>query len=243
MKTTFCSLIALAGLLSSMAAAQETPVAKPMFPKDTFDGWVQRGGTAKYEIKDGEVIGTSVANTENSFMCTEKNYANFILEMDLKIDDTLNSGIQIRSESFPERKAWEWTNAAGETKRGNINANRVHGYQIEIDPSDRAWSGGIYDEARRAWLVDLSKPEQKAAGQAFKKGDWNHYRIEAIGPNFKVSVNGVQTAELKDEMTRTGFIALQVHSVGNDAAKIGKQVRWKNIMITELPEAAPAAKP
>lgn len=239
-------LIALGCLLLSpvTAFAQPAPaatpaVAKPMFPKDTFDGWTQKGGKATYEIKDGEVIGTSVANTDNTFMCTDKIYSDFILEVDVKVDDTLNSGIQIRSEVFPERKAWEWKNADGSVKRGNIAANRVHGYQVEIDPSDRAWSGGIYDEARRAWLVQLDKPEQKAAREAFKKGDWNHYRIEAVGPVIKTSINGVPTAELKDEMTPKGFIALQVHSVGNDAAKIGKQVRWKNIMLTDLAPATP----
>src|SRR5690606_41007536 len=108
------------------------------------------------------VIGATVQNSPNSLMTTEKMYDDFILELEYKVDSTMNSGIQIRSNSLPYYKN-----------------GRVHGYQIEIDPSDRAWSAGIYDEGRRGWLVNLNN--NPVAQKAFKQNDWNHYRIEAIG--------------------------------------------------------------
>jgi hypothetical protein len=104
----------------------------------------------------------------------------------------------------------------------------VHGYQAEIDPSDRRYSGGIYDEARRGWLYPLSL--NPMGQKAFRNGEWNNYRIEAIGNELRVWVNGVNTANLVDDMTAEGFIALQVHSI-NDEYMAGREVRWRNVRI------------
>jgi hypothetical protein len=145
-------------------------------------------------------------------LVTDKTYGDFILELEFKVDSTMNSGIQIRSESTPE-----------------YNNGRVHGYQVEIDPSARAWSGGIYDEARRGWLYPLIY--NPAAQGAFKQGQWNHYHIECIGNTIRTWVNGIPAASLVDNMTSRGFIALQVHAIGNDQSKAGEQIRWRNIRI------------
>ncbi|MCA9435663.1 MAG: DUF1080 domain-containing protein, partial [Candidatus Omnitrophica bacterium] len=153
-----------------------------LFNGKNLDGWVQKGGKANYTVEDGVIVGTSVPNTENSFLCTEKDYSDFVLELDFKVDPKLNSGIQIRSESKADYKNY-----------------RVHGYQVEIDPSTRAWSAGIYDEARRGWLNNLENNEP--ARKAFKQNDWNHYRIVAIGDSIKTWINGVPAADLQDDMT------------------------------------------
>ena len=109
-----------------------------LFNGKDLQGWKQLNGKAKYEVKNGEIVGTTVLNEPNSFLTTEKDYGNFILELELLVDTSMNSGIQIRSLSKPDYKD-----------------GRVHGYQVEIDPSKRAWSGGLYDEARRGWLYTL----------------------------------------------------------------------------------------
>ncbi|MEM6278630.1 MAG: family 16 glycoside hydrolase [Verrucomicrobiota bacterium] len=184
-----------------------------LFNGKNLDGWTQRGGVATYEVIDGAIVGTTVPKTPNSFLCTEKDYGNFILEVEYKVDPTLNCGIQFRSLSTPDYKD-----------------GRVHGYQAEIDPSDRGWSAGIYDEGRNGWLNDLSaNPE---ARYAFKQNDWNHYRIEAIGNHLVTFINGVRAADLVDDTTAKGFIALQVHGVGNRTDKL--QVRYRNIRIQDL---------
>lgn len=182
-----------------------------LFDGKSLDSWQQRGGKAIYKVESGAIVGISVKNTPNSFLCTKNTYGNFILELEFMVDDAMNSGIQIRSHSFVDYRN-----------------GRVHGYQVEIDPSERAWSAGIYDEARRGWLYDLRQNE--AARNAFKHGEWNHLHIEAIGPSIRTWLNGVPAANLIDSMTASGFIALQVHS----SEKAGIKVKWRNIRILDL---------
>lgn len=183
----------------------------PLFDGETLNGWTIKGGEAHYTVRDEIIVGSTVHDTPNTFLTTDRMYGDFILELDYKVDSTMNSGIQIRSNSFP-----------------HYRNGRVHGYQIEIDPSDRAWSAGIYDEARRGWLNTMDNNPK--AQQAFKQNDWNHYRIEAIGDTLKTWINDVPAAYLIDDKTSSGFIGLQVHSIGKDQ-KEGTEIQWKNIRI------------
>ena len=200
-----------ASLLFPWALFAEEPWT-PLFNGENLDGWTQRGGKAEYRIEGDCIVGTSVAGTPNSFLCTNKDYGDFILEFEFLVDPMLNSGVQFRSESKPDYKK-----------------GVVHGYQCEIDPSDRGWTTGIYDESRRGWLNTLEHND--AARFAFKQGDWNKVRIEAIGPRLRTFLNGVPSADLKDEMTLKGLIALQVHNVPAELA--GREVRWRNLRIQE----------
>ena len=180
---------------------------------DDLSEWERLGGEATYTASNGEVIGTTVANTPNTFLATQRSYGDFALNVEVWVDPAINSGIQIRSESKPDY----------------LNG-RVHGYQIEIDPSSRAWSGGVYDEARRGWLYPMSANEDCRV--AFNPDGWNHYYVEAIGPSIRTWINDIPCAALYDDMTSSGFIALQVHSVpGEDLAN--RNVRWRNIRILE----------
>ena len=185
-----------------------------LFNGENLEGWIQLNGKAKYYVENRELIGETVLNSPNSFLCTKKNYGDFILEFDVKLDGDFNSGVQIRSESNKEYRN-----------------GRVHGYQAEIEPAtnDRDWSGGIYDEARRGWLYNLERnPKGK---KAFKKNEWNHFRVEAIGNSIRTWINGIQCANLVDDMTPEGFIGLQVHGIGNRKEDAGMTIRWRNIRI------------
>jgi hypothetical protein len=205
------------------AAADDAWVS--LFNGKDLTGWVQHGGKAKYRVENGEVVGTTVPKTPNSFLCTTRDYGDFILEVDFKVDPKMNSGVQIRSQVFDTDKTVE-----SEGKKKKIPAGRVHGYQVEIDPSDRAWTAGIYDEGRRGWLNTLEKNEP--ARKAFKQGEWNTFRIECRGDSIKTWLNGVPAADLKDSMTPSGFISLQVHGIGERTDEM--EVRWRNIRIQEL---------
>ena len=208
-----CGLALLSNAGNSVAAEAGW---ESLFDGETLDGWVlaEHNGKAHYAVEDGAIVGTTVLGTPNSFLRTEKNYTDFVLELEFLVEEGMNSGIQIRSQSLEHYKDY-----------------RVHGYQVEIDTSARAWSGGIYDEARRGWLYNLK--DKPAAQKAFKQNQWNHYRIMAVGDRIRTWVNGVPAADLKDDMTSTGFIALQVHS-SKDA---GKQIKWRNIRIQDLSRA------
>ncbi|MBL7134401.1 MAG: DUF1080 domain-containing protein [Phycisphaerae bacterium] len=205
----------LLGTLAGIAVAADKDGFVPLFDGKTLDGWTRLGGVAKYTVEDGEIVGSAVPGTPNSFLCTKKHYGDFVLEYEFKVSPKLNSGVQVRSNSF---KAY---------KNG-----RVHGYQVEIDPSSRAWTAGIYEEGRRGWLNPL-KGNPKAQ-KAFKQNQWNKVRVEAIGDSLKTWLNGVPAADLVDSMTLSGFIGLQVHGVGRNKDRAGEQVRWRNLRIKDM---------
>lgn len=208
MKKRSLLLMTIVALLTSCA---QGPQWQDLFNGENLEGWEKLNGTAEYKVEDGAIVGISQLNTPNTFLATNEVYDDFILEFEFKVDDGLNSGVQFRSNSLPE-----------------FHEGRVHGYQFEIDPSERAWTGGVYDEARRGWLYPLNyNPEGQ---KAFKNGEWNKARVEAIGNSIRTWVNDVPCTDLLDNTTASGFIALQVHSIGS-AEQEGKTVAWRNIRI------------
>lgn len=209
MKSNFILIL----LLFNTIISSGTPNSgwKNLFNGKDLAGWKQLNGQAKYTVENGEIVGTTVSNEPNSFLATTENYGDFILEFEFKVDSTMNSGVQFRSESSED-----------------FQKGRVHGYQFEIDPSLRRWTGGVYDEARRDWLYPLDYNANAKKG--FRQNQWNKGRVECIGSNIRTYVNGLSAAYVIDDMTLKGFIALQVHEIGkNDVA--GKQIRWRNIRI------------
>ncbi|NJM94237.1 MAG: DUF1080 domain-containing protein [Cytophagales bacterium] len=192
----------------------------PLFNGKNLKGWQKLNGQAEYKLEgDSVIVGISRLNTPNTFLATEQLFGDFILEVEVKVENELNSGIQIRSNSLPD-----------------YQNGRVHGYQVEIDPGPRAWSGGIYDEARRGWLYPLSRNPKGSL--AFRPGQWNSYHVECIGNTIRTWVNGVMCSNLVDDLTAQGFIALQVHSI-NQANQVGRTVRWKRprVMTQNLEQA------
>jgi len=196
--------------LSTLASAQE----KAVFDGKTLTGWKQIVGNAPYEVIDGTIVGTMVKNSPNSFLVTEKEYGDFIFELDIKIEgEKSNSGVQTRSHIDPS---------------ANNGKGRVYGRQIEIDASDRKWTGGVYDEARRMWLYPLEL--NPAAKDAFKVGEYNHFRIECIGNETKTWINNIPVSYVIDTLDATGFIGLQVHAISSDD-QAGKKVYFKNLKL------------
>ncbi|HEX9652193.1 MAG TPA: DUF1080 domain-containing protein [bacterium] len=230
-------MITVIFILAVASVTQPDNKWQNLFNGKNLKGWKVLNGTAEFKVENGEIVGIGKLGTPNTFLATGKEYGDFILEYETKIADGLNSGVQIRSHS-----------------RKDFKDGRVHGYQIETDASPRAWSGGIYDEARRGWLYNLEcNPPAKSA---FKSEEWNKFRVEAIGNNIRVWLNGVPAADIIDDIDArlpvrladplrrkasglpvqtggqaSGFIALQVHSVGDDSSKVGKTVQFRNIRI------------
>ncbi|OHB77459.1 MAG: hypothetical protein A2W31_09405, partial [Planctomycetes bacterium RBG_16_64_10] len=197
-------LLHLVGPLSDGAAGE--PDWMPL-SDGTLAGWKKVGGEATYRVEGDSIVG-QVGPGPNTFLRTERSFANFVLTLEMKIDVPGNSGIQLRSHQVG-------------------GTGQVVGYQVEIDPSARAWSGGIYDEGRRGWLDPLQ--DDPRARAAFRQADWNRYEIRAEGPWLRTWVNGVPCADLIDPVDAEGFIALQVHS-GTQG-----QIRWRDVRIRELP--------
>jgi 3-keto-disaccharide hydrolase len=206
-------------LLAVISAAQVAPAQErpwiPLFDGQTLNGWHSIGGAAKFEVKDGTLVGTSVPNTPHTFLCADRTFGDFILEYEFLVDPELNSGVQIRSHSDPA-----------------YQKGKLFGYQVEIDGDTRTkrfWSAGIFDQTRRGWLNDLSHNE--AARKAFKPGEWNKTRVEAMGDSIKTWINGVAAADLVDSADLEGLLCLQMHSVGKREQPM--HVAFRNIRIQD----------
>lgn len=213
MKKFACMLMVNCFLISLPSKSQSNGWVN-LFDGKTLNGWQRLAGDAKYTVENGMIVGTTVLNSGNTFLATKKEFQNFILELDIKIESLKgNSGVQTRSHFDP----------AGHEGKG-----LVYGRQVEVDPSARKWSGGIYDEGRRQWLYPLTLNTK--AQDAFKVKEFNHYKIECIGNEMKTWVNGIPVAYLVDSIDQKGFIALQVHQIG-DEAEVNKKIYFKNIRI------------
>ncbi|HRF01655.1 MAG TPA: DUF1080 domain-containing protein [Pirellulaceae bacterium] len=182
-----------------------------LFDGKTLEGWTQRNGTATYRVEEGCVVGKTNEGSPNSFLCTDKDYGNFELTFEVKVDDELNSGVQIRSKSIESR-----------------DSGRVHGPQVEISTDGMA--GHVYGESLgTGWI----SPDPQAT-DAFRAGEWNRYRIVAEGNRIRTWINDKPVADIVDDKSghESGFIGLQVHGI---AAGTGPfEVRWKNIRLREI---------
>ncbi len=183
----------------------------PLFNGKDLTGWVQRGGDAKYHIDGDCIVGVVNDESRNTFLCTEKEYENFILKLEFKFDQKFNSGVQFRSKARQEG-----------------DRQRVYGYQCEMESG--GMTAAIYDEGRRGrWLNVVTDEFRESTKKPFKQDDWNELEIQCVGPSIRTWLNGEPVTDIFDTMTESGFVGLQVH-----AAKTPGQVRWRNIKIQEL---------
>jgi hypothetical protein len=214
MNTKILLLMVMPAMIISAAISAQETEWKDMFNGKNLKNWKKLNGTAGFVVEDGCITGISSMNTSNTFLTTGEEFTNFVLEFEMKMENGLNSGVQIRSHSLP---AYE--------------NGRVHGLQVECDDSERAWSGGIYDESRKGWRYPLEY--NPAAKKAYKNNQWNKYRVLAFDNHIITWINGIPCANLIEENVESGFIALQVHSISGKEFE-GKKVQWKNIRIRDI---------
>jgi hypothetical protein len=210
--TILCLLLSL--VITSACISQNAEAGwTNLFDGKTLNGWKRLAGGATFAVENGVIAGTTVSGPGNTFLATEKEYGDFVLEVDVKLESQKgNSGVQTRSHF---------------DATANNGKGRVFGRQAEVDPSDRRWSGGIYDEGRRNWLYPLTL---NTKAQNAYKADFNHIKVECIGNEMKTWFNGVPCGYLVDTIDQKGFIALQVHAVSSPD-QVGKKVWFKNIRI------------
>ncbi|MCA9104807.1 MAG: DUF1080 domain-containing protein [Pirellulaceae bacterium] len=194
----------------SLTLADDGPWVE-LFNGENLEGWTQRNGTATYRVEDGCVVGKTNEGSPNSFLCTDKDYGDFELTFEVKVDDQLNSGVQIRSRSIAER-----------------DNGRVHGPQVEISTDGKA--GYIYGEALGTGWISPDPQNH----DAFRSGEWNEYRVVAKGNHIQTWINGKQVADVMDDKSEqpSGFIGLQVHGIAGGTGPF--EVRWRNIKLREL---------
>lgn len=196
--------------------------------QDNLIGWTLRGGKSDFRLEDGILIGTCVQGSPSTYLCTDDVYKDFVLELEFLADSSMNSGVQIRTQVA--KKDIEYRKANG--KKRILKKGAIYGYQVEIDPTERQWSGGVYDQSRRGWLQSLeSNPMAQAA---YKMEDWNHLRIRCQGNRIQTWLNGVPAVDMRDERDSQGVIGFQIHGAGRHKDRIGAHARFRNIRLKEL---------
>ncbi|MDI9384746.1 MAG: DUF1080 domain-containing protein [Verrucomicrobiota bacterium] len=209
----FCILVAGLTALTGLRAA-EAEGWTPLFDGQTLEGWTNPYDWGEAWVEEGEI---RLRADKKFFLVYDKVLSDFVFEAEIKMPEgDSNSGFMFRAHQAP---------------------NRVFGYQAEVDPSDRQWSGGLYDEGRRAWLHPAPNDSAAAAAfveatkGAFQRSAWNHYRIECRGDRLQIWVNGVQTTDYRDAMDAEGYLAIQHHG------ESGKVYRFRNLRVKELKPA------
>lgn len=217
--------IAFGAALALLASMRQDASAEavPLFNGVDLTGWSVVGGSGTFEVDGDQIVGRSdPASPINTFLVTDTQYSDFVLDFEFFVaDPTFNSGVQFRSHSIPSH-----------------NIGRLFGHQIDIDPTSRQWTGGIYYEGGSptrpaGWLDDLA--DNPVAGAAFNLGEWNTMHAEVFGRSIRTWINGVPAAdyyEAGDEGDLfAGHFALQVHTNGSPTPL---EVRWRNLLVEEV---------
>ncbi len=230
MQHTIFFLVYLAGLI--IPTGQQQNAWYDLFNGKDLNGWEVKGSAeGNFFVENGILVAEMKLGLPNTFPATTREFTNFELEVEFLVPEGINTGVQIRSGQYQAETTTPYLNGRLEASERTWEAGRVHGYQIEIDPSERAWSGGFYEEGGRGWLVPLTDNEK--ARKAFKPNDWNRFRIIADGNHFQTWINGVPAVDTHDDKASSGFIALQLHSIKSQEQE-GKKILWRSIRIKEL---------
>lgn len=231
---TLITCVAATAFLCSFARAGDGWV--DLFDGKTLDGWKHSTlGIADYTVVDGTIRGETVEGSPNSFLISEGEYGDFELEFEVKVDDQLNSGCQIRSREKTEADVAAEAERTGKKPNQNNSAGRFFGPQVEIEASP-GQAGYIYGEATGLGWLSPEPQEKDHALDLMKNGEWNKFRIVAKGPRIETWINGKKVAGLThEEIYEThpkGHIGLQVHGIKKGTGPFS--VQWKNIRIKEL---------
>jgi hypothetical protein len=208
-----------------------------LFNEVNLEGWYNYGG-GKFYVEDRCIVAEAIMGVPNTFLQTDKKYQNFELEFDVKLDTVLNSGVQIRSNIYKEdTETVRWGGRFDENGQKSVinrkwGAGRFWGYQIEIDPTSRSWSGSIYEEAGRGFLH--TPGINQTVKSAFKPLEWNHFLVRVKDNRIQSWINGTIIADVTDDLVSDGYIALQLHGIGKNKLKSNKKIRWKNIYLKKL---------
>lgn len=193
-----------------------------IFDGKSLKGWVGLNGrTDSYYVKDGMLV---CKDTGKDHLFTEKEYANFILRLEIKLDTGSNNGVGIRDRI---------------SAQPHLEGNEIqvlddsyfpcwkHGQKLELKPYQ--YHGSLYG------VVPAKRGHLKPPGQ------WNEEEILCDRRHLKVTLNGVVIVDcnldevqpidghehpgLKYEKGRIGL-----HAHGN----YGAEVFFRNLRVKEL---------
>ena len=159
-----------------------------------------------WAVKDGIIHNDG----RGLFLTTEKNYSDFELQLEYKLDPKADSGIYLRG--IPQVQIWDTTKETS----------------VSLKHGAAKGSGGLWNNPKgtdgREPLVHADKPI----------GEWNKMTVQLIGEKVTIVLNGktvVDNAKLfnffdkKGSLPKEGPIQLQTH---------GAPMQWRNIFVKEL---------
>lgn len=185
-----------------------------LFNGKDLSGWENPYDWGEASVVDGMI---ELVGNKKFFLSTKKQYSDFEFTAEVKLPEgQANSGFLFRAQRKP--------------------SGQMFGYQAEVDGAERRWSGGLYDEGRRKWILPIkpvddprnAKTWTEEKRNALKRNDWNKYRIKCVGEKLQVWVNGINTLDISDNLDSRGYIGLQHHG------EKGQIYRFRNIKIKEL---------
>ncbi|HPM79723.1 MAG TPA: DUF1080 domain-containing protein [Candidatus Anammoximicrobium sp.] len=175
-------------LLTGLAAAEDKKADwKPLMDGKTLAGW-HPVGDGKWTVEDGAFVGR--ANNEKLYglLVSDKMFRDFTVRFKFKCLSG-DSGFYVRTIIKEPEKA--------------------NGLQVQVGRI-KSGVGGIYESYGRGWV---SKPSDELEKSYTKDDQWNEMVIEAHGGSVVVTVNGIKSAEFKDDASRPeGHFALQMHA-------------------------------
>jgi hypothetical protein len=223
-----------------MANSVRSQDAKQIFDGKSFDGW--EGDWNHWRLQDGCIVGEIPKGktlSKNTWLVwRDGRLKDFELNLQFRISGLpdANSGIQIRCQVD--------------------SVDHVSGYQADLDMG-ATWLGRIYDEHGRALLVERgSRVHLRSDGtrlsQAFapphqykvliRDGDWNDYRIVAVGERIDVFINGTLFTALWDqqqlERDLEGELAFQLHAGPETRIEL-KEIQLENLTASDTNRLAP----
>jgi hypothetical protein len=195
-------ILSLTAVLTSVA---DEPKFTPLFNGKDLTGFKAEDSKPFWRVEDGVLIGENDVAKKGSYLWTEKDYRDFVIEFD------------VRWKGVPPRGV----DTGIEMRKPNIQLQLGASGSLKVDMSGSFYVGKAgYPEAGQAKKAKaLMKPE----------GEWNTFRIEAKGDTFTCWINGQKASEYTDaKFAGAAPLGLQIHP------GVEMKCEYRNMKIAEL---------
>src|SRR6476659_8265648 len=224
------ALVSWVFVAAAVAAEPDKDGFVPMFNGKDLTCWAYVNTPEKtFYVKGGEIVTTG---TPTGFLRTDRQYENFVLEMDwlhVNTKEVGNSGLFVWGDPLPAVgtpytrciEVQVLVNLEYRDKKTNAVTATSHGDLFSI------WGATCKPDRPHplGWARCLPSENRAKGG-----GEWNHYKVVAKDGVIKVHVNGQEVSGVSACKPRKGYLALESE---------GSECRFKNLKIKELPSTNP----
>jgi hypothetical protein len=183
----FAGMLACMGVLSTTARAEAALPA--IFNGKDLTGWKDAENNAFWRVENGVLVGENNAAKKGNMLWTAKDYADFVIEFDVRWKSDTERGVD----------------TGVEMRKPAIQLQLGISGSLKVDMSGSFYTGGkpSYPEVGQAKEAKkLMKPQ----------GEWNTFRIQAKGATFTCWINGAKASEYTDaKFSGPAPLGLQIH--------------------------------